>query len=164
MKYLYNFSGPDGRVQVKKHGGVSKEGKEGSKMYFWIIFTHHTETFYLDQMVEGLIWKKPQRTLCNHIHFTLNKEKTLINVLKTAFIICSRDSKTCNEITCSIINFTGLLILKIYLENFPGPDGGIRVEKKQGGGWKVGKEGKKIFQSISLTILKHFFWIRWLRV
>lgn len=52
-------------------------------------------------MVEGLIWKKPQRTLCNHIHFTLNTEKTLITVLETADIICSRDSKTCNEITCS---------------------------------------------------------------
>ena len=161
IKYLYNFSGPDGRVQVEEHGGGWKEGKEGRQQkIIWINFTYYTETFFLDQMVEGLIWKEPRGTLCNRIHFTLNTEKTLTNVLETADIKCSRDSKTCNEITYSITNFTGLFLWKISLENFSGPDGGVQVEKKQGGGWK--KRETSINVSATSVSLRHSStnWIR----
>ena len=72
-----------------------------------------------------------------HIHFTLNTGKTLINVLETADIKCSRDLKICHKITCSITNFPGLFLWKNSLKKFSGPDGGVKVEKKQGeDGWR----------------------------
>ena len=80
-------------------------------------------------------------------------KKPLITVLKTADIICSRDSKTCNEITCSITNFTGLFLWKISLESFSGPDGGVQVEKKQGGGWR--KRETSINVSATSVSLRH---------
>ena len=46
-------------------------------------------------------------------------------------------------------NFTGLFLWKISLEKFSGPDGGVQVEKKQGGGWKEGKKEERL-QSMSV--------------
>ena len=54
-------------------------------------------------------------------------------------------------------NFTELFLWKISLEKFSGPDGGVQVEKKQGGGWKK----REASFNFTLLIIKQLFWVRW---
>ena len=68
----------------------------------------------------------------------------------TGHPVYARNYKTCNEIVLLAISLdflSGKIIWKISL----GLDGGVPVEKKQGGGWKVGKEGNKKYISINFT-------------